>query len=86
MNRGDGLEEIGHGEFLECTSLCEISIPPSTEAIKQIAIDNCEFGRGTRGDWQGGVRQMHIASAPCHTLLCRKKSQEGKFDECGVLQ
>jgi hypothetical protein len=41
VNGGEGLEEIGMGEFSKCTSLNEILIPPAVKLINDKAFLNC---------------------------------------------
>jgi hypothetical protein len=41
VNLGEGLEEIGHGAFCECTSLREILIPPAVKANESQAFLRC---------------------------------------------
>jgi hypothetical protein len=52
VSLGEGLEEIGMGEFSECTSLHEILIPPAVKEIRGETFAGCSqltvvtFGKG----------------------------------------
>jgi hypothetical protein len=41
VNLGEGLEEIGAGAFRECSTLHEITIPPTVKAIKDGSFSHC---------------------------------------------
>ena len=69
MILGEGLEEIGEGAFIVCTSQQEIIIPPLVRGqgdqdlaiLLVLAADYCGSWRGAGGDWGAAICRMHIA-------------------------
>ncbi len=72
VNLEKGLGEIRVNAFHECTSLHEIFIPPTVEAIKEaaffgcsdmmtVADDDCDSWRRAGGDREGCITKMHIS-------------------------
>jgi hypothetical protein len=84
---GEGLGEIGEEEFYQCTSLCEIVIPPAVRVIHEEAFNNClgltivVLGKGLEEIWKWEFCQctlLHEIVIPPAIRVIHKEA----FNEC----